>query len=364
MTQGEDDSDDKQHEPTQKKLDDARKRGEVPMSQDLTTSGAYAGLVVAAVGFGAVSLSDIGSAMEQMLDQADPLSQALFDGPSSKLAGELILATTLPVVPWLVVPLVGVILSVIAQQAFTVSGKKIAPKLSRVSVLSNAKQKFGREGIFNFTKSFAKLVIFSGVLALLVGTDLPEILASVYGTAAGLVDMLLRLSLDFLLIVLAISLAIGAIDFLWQRAQHMRKNRMSHKDLQDETKDSEGDPYLKQRRRQKGMDIATNRMMAEVPKADVVIVNPTHFSVALQWDRSAGRAPICVAKGTDEVALRIRELAQESGVPIRRDPPTARALHATLSLGDEVLPEHYQPVAAAIRFAEEVRKRSPKGHKK
>ena len=138
MAQGEDDSDDKQHEPTQKKLDDARKRGEVPMSQDLTTSGAYAGLVVAAVGFGAVSLSDIGSAMEKMLDQADPLSQALFDGPSSKIAGELILATTLPVLPWLVVPLVGVILSVIAQQAFTVSGKKIAPKLSRGSVLSNA----------------------------------------------------------------------------------------------------------------------------------------------------------------------------------------------------------------------------------
>ena len=229
--------------------------------------------------------------------------------------------------------------------------------------MSNAKQKFGRDGLFNFAKSFVKLITFSGVLALVIAGDLPEILASVYGTAAGLVTMLLRLSLDFLMIVLVISFAIGAIDFLWQRAQHIRKNRMSHKDLQDETKESEGDPHLKQRRRQKGMDIATNRMIADVPKADVVIVNPTHYAVALQWDRDTGRAPVCLAKGTDEVAARIREVAQENAVPIRRDPPTARALHATLAIGDEVLPEHYRPVAAAIRFAEEVRKRSPKGRR-
>ncbi|MEO1194615.1 MAG: flagellar type III secretion system protein FlhB [Pseudomonadota bacterium] len=364
MAEGDEDSDDKQHEPTQKKLDDARKRGEVPMSQDLTTSGAYAGLVIAALTFGAVSLSDMGSALAKMLEQADPISKALFDGPATSLTGELILAASLPMLPWLVVPLIGVVLSVIAQQAFTVSGKKIAPKLSRISPLSNAKQKFGREGLFNFAKSLAKLIIFSGVLALVIGADLPEILASVYGTESGLVTMLLGLSLDFLMIVLVISFAIGALDFLWQRAQHIRKNRMSHKDLQDEAKDSEGDPHLKQRRRQKGMDIATNRMIADVPKADVVIVNPTHFAVALQWDRDTGRAPICLAKGTDEVAARIREVAQENAIPIRRDPPTARALHATLSIGDEVLPEHYRPVAAAIRFAEEVRKRAPGGRRR
>lgn len=360
MAQGDEESDDKQHDPTQRRLDDARKRGEVPLSQDLTTTGAYAGLVIAAVVFGTISLSEMGRAFSSMLERADQVSNALFKGSARPLAGEIILNVSLPFLPWVLIPLCGVILSVIAQQAFTISAKKVLPKVSRISPLSNAKQKFGREGLFNFAKSFAKLLIFSAVLAWLIGGELPKILASVYGTPMALVSMLLNLSLDFLVITLVISFTIGTIDFLWQRAQHIRKNRMSHKDLQDEAKDSEGDPYLKQRRRQRGMDIATNRMIADVPNADVVIVNPTHYAVALQWDRSTGRAPVCIAKGTDEVAARIREVAFENAIPIRHDPPTARALHATLSLGDEVHPGHYKPVAAAIRFAEEVRKRSSK----
>jgi flagellar biosynthetic protein FlhB len=133
---------------------------------------------------------------------------------------------------------------------------------------------------------------------------------------------------------------------------------MSRKELMDETKDSEGDPVMKQQRRQRAYDIATNRMMADVPKADVVIVNPRHYAVALRWDRTAGGAPVCVAKGVDEVALRIRTVAMEAGVPIRQDPPTARALHASVEIGAEIRPEHYRPVAAAIRFAEAVRKRA------
>lgn len=360
MAQSDEDNDDKQHEPSQKKLDDARKRGEVPMSQDLTTSGAYAGLVLAAFAFGAFSLSELGQVLSIMLDQAGPISQSIFDGPATQPVGRLIAAASLPVLPWLLMPLAGVLLSVIAQQAFTMSGSKIAPKLSRISPVSNAKQKFGREGLFNFAKSFTKLVIFSGVLALSILADLPAILSTPFASAPGIVVLLLSLAVDFLAVVLVISLAIGVIDFMWQRAQHMRKNRMSHKELQDEAKDSEGDPHLKQKRRQKGIDIATNQMMQDVPSADVVIVNPTHYAVALKWERENSGAPICVAKGVDEVAARIREVAQESGVPIRRDPPTARALHATLQIGEEVQPDLYRPVAAAIRFAEEVRKRAPK----
>lgn len=358
MAQGDEEDDDKQHEASQKKLDDARKRGEVPMSQDLTTTGAYLGLVLVCVGFGTASLTEMGTVLASLIEHAGPISDDIFDGPATRPVGQIIGAVSLLALPWLMLPLAGVVLSVIAQQAFTVSGKKVTPKLSRISPLSNAKQKFGREGLFNFTKSFTKLVIFSAVLAFTIASDLPEILSTPAKSAAGNVVLLLSLAVKFLVIVLVISLSIGAIDFLWQRAQHMRKNRMSHKELQDETKDSEGDPHLKQKRRQKGMDIATNRMMTEVPTADVVIVNPLHYAVALSWDRAAGGAPRCVAKGVDEVAARIREVAQTSGVPVRRDPPTARALHATLNIGDEVQPEMYRPVAAAIRFAEAVRKRS------
>ena len=128
----------------------------------------------------------------------------------------------------------------------------------------------------------------------------------------------------------------------------------------DELKESEGDPMMKQQRREKAVSIATNQMLRDVPEAAVVIVNPTHFAVALKWDPSAPHAPICVAKGVDLVAARIREIAQENAVPIHSDPPTARALHATVEIGEEIRPDHYAAVAAAIRFADMLRAKARK----
>jgi flagellar biosynthetic protein FlhB len=115
---------------------------------------------------------------------------------------------------------------------------------------------------------------------------------------------------------------------------------------------------MKQERRQRAYDIAMNQMMADIPEADVVIVNPTHYAVALKWDRARGTAPKCVAKGVDEIAAKIREIAAEHGVALHSDPPTARAIHATVEIGDEIRPEHYRAVAAAIRFAEAMRKKA------
>jgi flagellar biosynthetic protein FlhB len=138
----------------------------------------------------------------------------------------------------------------------------------------------------------------------------------------------------------------------------MRKHRMSHKEMRDEHKQMEGDPHMKQERRQRAIDIAMNKMLADVPDADVVVVNPTHYAVALKWDRKRGTAPKCVAKGVDEVAAKIREIAAENGVALHSDPPTARAIHASVEVGDEIRPEHYRAVAAAIRFAEALRKKA------
>ena len=165
------------------------------------------------------------------------------------------------------------------------------------------------------------------------------------------------------MLVALIAAVIGAIDYLWQRAEHLRRNRMSRKELMDEMKQSEGDPHMKSQRRQRGVEIATKQMVADTAKADVVIVNPTHYAVALQWKRESRRPPVCLAKGVDEVAARIREVAMEHGVPIHSDPPTARALHATIDIGQEIHPDHYKSVAAAIRFAEKMRQKAKKGRK-
>ena len=349
---------DKSHEPTQKKLDDARKKGEVPHSADLTAAAAYAGLVIAGLSFGGTALAATAQVLATVLDRADSLSAILFAGSGRPFSGTLIGQTGRTSALWFMLPATLALAAVLGQRSLVFAPSKLAPKLNRISLTGNAKQKFGRRGLFDFAKSFVKLMIYGGLLTAYLWLRLPEVSASLTLPPRAIVVVMLRMSLEFLVIVLAIALTLGAVDLVWQRAEHVRKNRMSRKELTDETKESEGDPFLKQERRPRGYEIATNRMLADVPDADVVIVNPSHFAVALKWRRGDHSAPICLAKGVDEVARRIREAAAEAAVPIHRDPATARALHAAIGIGEEILPEHYRPVAAALRFAEAIRRKA------
>ena len=359
MSEGDTD-DDKQYEATQKKLDDARRKGEVPKSADLITAGAYAGLLVAALGAGHWSLDRLGADLRTLLAQADDLAALSFGGSPSPLMGGVIWRTALAVAPWLVIPATLALLSVIAQRAFVVAPSRAAPKLNRISPVAGAKNKFGRNGLFEFAKSTAKLVIFSLILGAFLYAQRNRMIGALFHAPQGVLTDLGALLTALLVIVLGVALSIGGVDFLWQRAEHLRKHRMSRKELMDELKQSEGDPMMKNQRRQRSIDLANNRMMNDVPTADVVVVNPTHYAVALKWDAAPGRAPVCVAKGCDEVAARIRALALEHGVPIHSDPPAARALHATVEIGAEIAPEHYEAVATAIRFAQAMRARARK----
>ncbi|OYX41641.1 MAG: flagellar biosynthesis protein FlhB [Rhodobacterales bacterium 32-67-9] len=353
----EDDGAEKEHEATQKKLDDARQRGEVIRSAEIAVAAAYGGLLLAAMAGGAVALRRLGDHGAAMIDRADSLA-ALFLGGGSAAAGGVLLSAILPVMPFFAVPAVAVLGVIIAQRALIFAPEKLGPRLSRINPIANARQKFGRGGLFEFAKSTVKLVVISLLLGSFLATRLPRTLMS-QGLDPGLVVAdLVRMIVEFLFLVFLLSGGTGALDYLWQRSEHLRRNRMSRQELMDELKQSEGDPHMRGQRRQRAEAIAMNRMLADVPKADVVIVNPTHYAVALRWDRMSGRAPLCVAKGVDEIAARIREAAATAGVPIRSDPATARALHASVEIGREILPEHYGPVAAAIRFAEKMRRRA------
>ncbi|WP_380055138.1 flagellar biosynthesis protein FlhB [Falsihalocynthiibacter sp. SS001] len=353
----EDDSD-KQHEPTQKKLDDARKKGEIPRSTDLLTAASYSGFLITAFTIGGSSLRQAGQDLSGMISRADQVAPLLFEANGSELLNAPFLSLLGTVAFWFGLPALMVTLTVLAQRSFVVAPEKLAPKLSRISPLSNAQNKFGRSGLFEFGKSFLKLAIFSIVLGAVVLGNMEEIIATVYLSPQVAMKLLFTLFIKFLFIVLIVSVVIGAADFLFQHQEHMRKNRMSHKEMTDEHKSSEGDPHIKQQRRQKGYEIAMTQMMGSVPEADVIIVNPTHYAVALKWDRTSGAAPICVAKGVDEIAAAIREIAMQNGVPIHSDPPTARAIYATVEIDAEIQRSHYQAVAAAIRFAEKIRQKS------
>ncbi len=358
MSGDSDDDAEKSHEATPQKLQKAREKGEVAKSADLSVAAAYGGLLLAALAVGGESVRHLGTTLIILLDQPESLSALMLAGPASAPVGGLLSALAGSLAPWFVIPALAVLLSILAQRAFVVAPTKIEPKLSRISLISNAKNKFGRSGLFEFAKSFTKLLLYSVCLGLYLKVRLTDVVALI-GTSPMLVAaQLARMSIEFLFLVLLIATVIGGVDAVWQHNEHQRKNRMSRKEVTDEAKEADGDPHFKQKRRQRGQEIAMNQMMAEVPSADVVVVNPTHYAVALKWSRAPGAAPICVAKGVDEIAAAIRKAANQAGVPIHLDPPTARALHATVELGQEVLEEHYLAVAAAIRFAERMRKRA------
>ncbi|MCR8724361.1 EscU/YscU/HrcU family type III secretion system export apparatus switch protein [Frigidibacter sp. ROC022] len=345
----------KEFDPSQRKLDEARKSGDVPKSADLTSAAAQGGFLLALTAIGAASVERLGAALAQMLSDAARLSDRIFDGGTQAFAGATLIAVIGPVLPWFAIPALCAIAALAAQRGFAVSGDKLLPKLDRINPLRNAAQKFGANGLFEFAKSAVKLLVIALVLGLFLSGRLADLIRTAQQPDRLGMAVLVSTLLGFLTLSVLIAGAIGGIDLLWQRHSHNRKLRMSRKEMRDEHKSSEGDPHVKQQRRQKGYDIATNRMLTEVPKADVVIVNPTHFAVALKWERKPGHAPICTAKGVDEVAARIRAAAMEAGVPIRHDPPTARALYATIEIGREIHPDHYRTVAAAIRFAESLR---------
>lgn len=349
--------DDKSFEPTQRRLDEARKRGQIPVSSDLYGAASLAGLLVAGLIFGPSAISQTGLAAQGLLDGAERLAPRLLSAPDAPLTG-IGFALLWPLAPFLGFPMVFVLVMAALQQALFFAPDRILPKLSNISPLSNARNKFGREGLFQFAKSAAKMAIIGLLLVTFTLSKGEEILTSLRMTPAQSTLTLLDLMMQFLVLALLLTAVIGGVDYGWQVFRHLVRNRMTRKEMMDEMKDSEGDPHTKAKRRQRGQDIAMNQMLADVAKADVVIVNPTHFAVALKWKRGDTSAPICLAKGVDEIAAKIRDRAAEHGVPLHRDPPTARAIYATVEVGKPIRHDHYKAVAAAIRFAEAMRKKS------
>lgn len=348
----------KTHEATQHKLNEARKKGELARSADLNTAASYAGFLAVALIGGAASIDSLGTTMMVMLDQSVPLSKYLADGSGESYLGELLKDLSSSLMTWFLIPAGFVLLSAFSQRSIVFASSKLTPKLSRISLVQNVKNKYGPSGLFEFFKSFLKLLCFSVTLVAYLMFRIPEITGIVNASPMVAATLFAQVLIEFFLIVVIVSALIGVLDYAWQYYDHLKRNRMTYKEIKDENKEQEGDPYLKQERRQRGTRIAQQQIAASVSTADVVIVNPTHYAVVLKWSREPGTAPQCVAKGVDHMAQAIKELAINHSVPIKSDPPTARALFATTDVGQEVDQRHYHAVAAAIRFAENIRKKA------
>jgi flagellar biosynthetic protein FlhB len=235
------------------------------------------------------------------------------------------------------------------------SAHKMKPELSKISLIKGVKRQFSMRAVMEFAKGIAKIAIVGAVSAALVLPRM-DILPLVANFDPVVILPLLReIAIVMLVGVLAVISVIAAADMLFQRYKHAESLRMTKQEVKDEHKQTEGDPLIKQRLRAIRMERGRRRMMAAVPKADVVITNPTHFAVALKYDPPAMAAPVLVAKGQGEVALRIREVAELNDVPLVENPPLARALHAAVDLDQEIPVEHYKAVAEIIGYVMRLR---------
>ena len=354
------DSGEKVLDPTPQKLAEARRKGDVAKSNDVSAAAMYIAFLAVALTVGAFVVGQAASTLMVLVSQPDRLTGVILGPGGAAVAGEIVAEALWALAPVFLLPIGAVIVSLVGQQAVVFSGEKLAPKGSRLSVVANAKNKFGPTGLVEFAKSAVKLAAISAALFIYLAGDFNRMIGAAQADAKILGALMMETLVALLVIATIISIAIAAVDVTWQRFDHMRKQRMSYQELKEETKQAEGDPHMKAQRRQRGQEIANNRMLLEVPKADVVLVNPTHYAVALKWSRAKGSAPTCVAKGEGEIALKIRSVAETAAIPVRSDPPTARALFATVEIGREIPPEQYRAVAAAIRFADDMRRRAKK----
>ena len=235
------------------------------------------------------------------------------------------------------------------------SFETMTPKLSKISPMAGLKRLFSKQAVANFAKGMVKLLVVGAVLIALMWPERRRLMALVHTDLEGVLPLALSLALKQLGAVVAILAVVAAADYLFQYRLWYERQKMSLRDLKDEFKQSEGDPTIKGKMRQVRQTRMRRRMMANVPKAAVVITNPTHYAVALQYERGMD-APVCVAKGVDLVALKIREIADEHAVPIVENPPLARTLHAAVELDQAIPPEHYKAVAEVIGYVMKLRR--------
>jgi flagellar biosynthesis protein FlhB len=263
----------------------------------------------------------------------------------TKLGLEVIAAVAIPLLLLAVAGAAGHLI----QHRLVWSAHSLAPKLSKISPLAGLKRLFSKQAIANFIKGLLKLALIGGIVTALLWPQRMRLEGMVTIDPAGVLAIMKSLSLDMLGAVVAILALVAAADYLFQYTQWFQRQKMSLREIKDEYRQSEGDPMVKAKIRQLRQFRAKKRMMAAVPQASVVITNPTHFAVALKYDRGM-TAPVCVAKGVDAVARKIREVAGEHAIPIVENPPLARALHATVEIDQEIPAEHYQAVAEVISY--------------
>ena len=342
-----DDSDDKTEDPTQKRLDDALAKGDVAKSQEVNTWFIIAGATLILSTFSGSIGGGILKPLRTLIANAGQLRT---DG-----AALLALSNTLgyAVLGAIGVPLLMLAIAAVAgnmvQHRLVWSSESLTPKFSKISPGAGLKRILGKQAVANFAKGVFKLIALAAVMMAVLWPERHRLESFLMFDPSAILDVTTSLTLQLMGAVVAMLTAVAIADYFFQYRQWFERQKMSLQEIKDEFKQSEGDPHIKAKIRQLRQQRMKKRMMAAVPNASVIITNPTHYSIALSYDRGMS-APICVAKGVDNVAFKIREVAKKHDIPIVENVTLARALYATVDIDEEIPVEHYHAVAEIIGY--------------
>ncbi len=355
MAEDDQDKENKTEEPTHKRLEEAFKKGQIAHSREV---GSFLMLIMLAF----IITSFAPSIMKNTKYLLLPFIASPHDMPASgREFNQLLSNTALGTLGIIIIPLMGCVVAAIAgsfvQNGFVLSSEPLMPKLNKISPLAGLKRLFSMRSVVELIKGIIKIIIVGIVAFMAVKPELTHLRQLPNASMEAMLIFLGDLAFNMMLGVIVAMFFIAIFDVLYQRFQFTKSLRMSKQEIKDEYKQSEGDPVIKQRLRQLRMERAKKRMMAAVPKADVVITNPTHFAVALQYDSITMKAPVVLAKGQDLLALKMREIAEEHDVPIVENPPLARALFSSTDVDEEIPLVHYEAVAKVISYVYQLKGR-------
>ncbi len=354
MAEESQDDSQKTEEPTQKRLDESREKGEVPSSREINNWFMLLGGTIIVVMMAPGIMKQLKALLARMISQSH--DHAGGAGGFGNLMAETIREVGGILLAPLGLLVVLAIAASLVQHAPLVAFESIKPKFEKISPLGGIKRLFSSRSLIEFLKGLLKLIIVGSIATAVVLPQFERINQMPLMPANGYISFLWSVSGRLLIAVFAVMTIIAALDYLYQRHQYMQKLRMSRQDIKDEMRQSDGDPMVKARLRQIRTERARQRMMQAVPEATVVVTNPTHFAVALKYVHDEMEAPEVVAKGADLIAQKIREVATENDVPLVENPPLARALFAGTEIGQTIPPEHFRAVAEVIGYVMKLKK--------
>ena len=352
MAEG-DDAQEKTESATPKRLGEARRKGQIPRSRDLSAAAVTMSAAAALYMMGDTISGKLFVLMQRSFtltrEQALDSTQMVPMLANAALDGLKICAPVLAIIA------LAAVLAPLALGGWNFSSQALMPQFNRLNPLAGFKRIFAMQSVIELIKALAKFGVVGLVAVIVLWKDAPTLLALGQEPLDQAIGHTVRLSGQALIAITAGLLIIAGIDVPYQLWQHAKQLKMSRQEIREEHKESEGSPEVKGRIRQMQQTLARQRMMQDVPKADVIVTNPTHFAVALRYDEKRMRAPIVVAKGVDLIAARIREIGAENSVPIFEAPPLARVLYRNVDIGAEIPSTVYSAVAQVLTYVFQLR---------